>query len=194
MNGTIFPSATMLQLNLQHRFLNTTQRIQRVSSDHNTSLPPTFLTFQSRNLSGSFYLIDDQVHSICIVNWTLGQTTGLYYTTARTLAAIIQEWDPLSPYFTHIHTNTSIYADLSHGIPTHDPVLFSLHIPRAFHLRFLTVMTSHTTVYIRMATSLTISRDFTIGTFSLYDKDTFVTRQHGCRYLTNTQLHLVFTY
>ena len=56
MNGTIFPSATMLQLHLQHRFLNTTQR---VSSDHNTSLPPTFLTFQSRNLSGSFYLIDD---------------------------------------------------------------------------------------------------------------------------------------
>ena len=45
----------------------------------------------------------------------------------------------------------------------------------------------------RCATLLINSLDLVVGTFSLFDHETLLTRQHLCKYLSTTQLHLVFT-
>ena len=163
-NSRIFPSATMMQLHLQHRFLNTTQFLHHTLPEQSF---PSFITFQSRTLTGSLYLINDLKHNICIVNWTLGSTTGSYHTTARTLSDVIAEWTPLTPFFTHIHTNTALYVDISDTIPNHESILFSLHVPRTFHLRFLTITSTHTTIHVRMATSLTMDYLYYLLGFSL---------------------------
>ena len=124
---------------------NTVSSTPHTAQEPADSPLPPFLAFQSRSLSGSFYLIDDLVHKVYIVNWTLGQTTGSYHTTARTLTDIIHEWAPLYPYFTHIRT-TSLGPDISDTIPVHEPILFTLQVPRTFHLRLLTLVASHATI------------------------------------------------
>ena len=102
--------------------------------------------------------------------------------------------------FHQVRTSQLEYSDLCDTLVTHENITFSLHVPRAFHLRLLTITTSCTTLHVRMATALTldllyhllsISLDLPVGTFSLYSQDTLLTRRHECRHLVTTQLHLV---
>lgn len=166
----------MLQLFFQYRFLNAARPLY---TPH-LRLSPPFILFQPKNTEGSFYLLDDPIGRICIVNWVLGDTTGSYHTSARSLLDIIHEWTPLETYFTNVHTATKSYVDIRDTIPTHETISFRLQVPRAFRLRLLTVVTSQTTLHVRMATILTMdflyhflaaSLDLSVGTFSLYSRD-----------------------
>ena len=195
-NSPLCLSSTMLQLFLQYRFLNASHPL-RVSRPLFSS---PFILFQSKNTQGSFYLLDDSAGRICIVNWVLGDTTGSYHTSARSLQDIIGEWVPLQNYFTNVHTTTRTYADIRNVLPTKETISFTIQVPRAFHLRLLTVVTSQTTLHVRMATSLTMdllyhflatSLGLSVGTFSLYSRDTLLSRQHECRLLSTNQIHLV---
>ena len=195
-NSPLCLSSTMLQLFLQYRFLNASHPL-RVSRPLFSS---PFILFQSKNTQGSFYLLDDSAGRICIVNWVLGDTTGSYHTSARSLQDIIGEWVPLQNYFTNVHTTTRTYADIRNVLPTKETISFTLQVPRAFHLRLLTVVTSQTTLHVRMATALTMdllyhflatSLGLSVGTFSLYSRDTLLSRQHECRLLSTNQIHLV---
>ena len=199
LRNNIHPSITLQQLHLQHRFLCLTQDISFPSPVYT---PHTYLTFQSQQLQGSFYLIDDSHHSVCVVNWTLGKATGSYHTNARTLQAIIQEWHPLSPFFRLLpqEDETSVHPD--EHLPQHRKIYFALSVPRTFYLRPLRVHTPDLTLKVVMAISLTMDYlyqfiidklSLNIGSFALYSMNLLLTREHLCKHLTHPTVYLFYT-
>ena len=84
LRSVILPSATMAQLFFQHRFLNSARPFSPPVGAF--LLPPNFIAPYPRPTPGTFYLLDDPISRVCIVNWTLGDATGSYHTTSRLLA------------------------------------------------------------------------------------------------------------
>ncbi len=201
LGNTIHPSTTLQQLHLQHRFLRSKSDI---SSLPITRTPNTYVTFQSQQMHGSFYLIDDMTHFVCIVNWTLGKATGSYHTKARTLKSILQEWHPLTPFFhilpledeipfhpeDPIHSHRKIHFTLLFLVPFTYELFASIH--QTLHSRPPWQSVLRWTIYTLYHLSLD-KLSLTIGSFALYSSNTLLTREHLCKHLPNTTLHLFYT-
>ena len=148
LHNKIHPSITLQQLHLQHRFLCLEQDIPPPSP---TYTPQHYLTFQSQQIQGSFYLIDDSRYSVCIVNWALGKATGSYHTNARNLQTIMQEWHPLTPFFHLLPQEDETPLHLTDHLYDHRKVHFTLSVPRTFYLRSLRIHTPDLTLEVVMA-------------------------------------------
>ena len=199
LHNPIHPSITLQQLHLQHRFLCFDQDIPLPSPIYPSH---DYLTFQSQQLHGSFYLIDDSQSSICIVNWTLGKATGSYHTNARTLQSIIQEWYPLHSFFQLTPQEDDTSFPLTGRLPHHHKVYFTLLVPRTFYLRSLCVYTPDLTIRVTMAISLALDYlyqllldklSLNIGSFALYSYNLLLTRDHLCKHLLSNTIHLFYT-
>ena len=114
LRSVILPSATMAQLFFQHRFLNSARPFSPPVGA--LLLPPNFIAPYPRPTPGTFYILDDPISKICIVNWTLGDATGSYHTTSRTLRDILAEWAPLTHCFHQVRTSQlGLFGSLWHS-------------------------------------------------------------------------------
>ena len=197
LEGRIAPQATLHQLHIQCRFLRCAQEPPEIFS---TATPVDLSSFQAKPVAGYFYLIDDSDNRVCTVNWSFAKATGSYYTNARSVQAIIDEWTPLQRYFTNVTAEE--YDDVLKHLRLHRHIRFTIQFPRTFHLRQLILFAFNQQLTISMATSLSMDylyylliHHFTlnIGTFVLLSGTQTLTKHHYCHALNNTNIRLELT-
>ena len=114
----------------------------------------------------------------------------------------MQEWHPPTPFFHLLPQEDETPLHLTDHLYDHRKVHFTLSVPRTFYLRSLRIHTPDLTLEVVMAISLTIDYlyqllldklSLAIGSFALYSLNLLLTREHLCKHLLHTTIHLFYT-